>query len=247
MASLQPALKTAVQLLYQLEDNELAAEPLPTLDERNLILLYESAEGGAGVLRQLLDDTQAMRRIAATALALCHFDPQGVDLRRAERAKEDCEAACYDCLMSYYNQMDHRLLDRHLVRDILLDLAESTLSASPTAVSATDHLAELKKYCDSDLERDWLDFLEQHNLHLPDTAQKFIEACHTKPDFWYADSYTAVFIDGPDHDHADIQAKDAQIDDCLGLNLGVTAVRFHYLADWQAIAAQYPTVFGRPE
>ncbi len=244
MASLQPALKTAVQLLYQLEDNELAAEPLPTLDERNLILLYESAEGGAGVLRQLLDDTQAMRRIAATALALCHFDPQGVDLRRAERAKEDCEAACYDCLMSYYNQMDHRLLDRHLVRDILLDLAESTLSASPTAVSSTDHLAELKKYCDSDLERDWLDFLDQHNLHLPDTAQKFIEACHTKPDFWYADSYTAVYIDGPDHDHANIQQKDVEIAACLEQNLGVTVIRFRYDGDWAATTAQHPHVFS---
>jgi hypothetical protein len=50
MASLQPALKTAVQLVYRLEDNELAAEPLPTRDERKLILLYESAEGGAGVI-----------------------------------------------------------------------------------------------------------------------------------------------------------------------------------------------------
>lgn len=119
------------------------------------------------------------------------------------------------------------------------------MSASPTAVSSTDHLAELKKYCDSDLERDWLDFLEQHNLHLPDTAQKFIEACHTKPDFWYADSYTAVFIDGPDHDHADIQAKDVQIDNCLELNLGVTAVRFHYLADWLTIVQQHPAIFGK--
>ncbi len=31
--------------------------------------------------------------------------------RRAPRAREDCEAACYDCLMSYANQPDHQLLD----------------------------------------------------------------------------------------------------------------------------------------
>lgn len=244
MASLQPALKTAVQLLYQLEDNEIAAEPLPTLDERRLMLLYESAEGGAGVLRQLLDDSEAVARVAQSALALCHFDQDGSDLRRAERAKEDCEAACYDCLMSYYNQMDHRLLDRHLIRDILLQLAESTVVASPTAVPPASHLAELKKYCDSELERDWLDFLEQYNLKLPDEAQKFIEGCHTKPDFWYADSYTAVYIDGPQHDHADIQQKDTAVTDCLEQNLGVTVIRFHYMADWPAIAAKYPNVFG---
>ncbi|MCB8984466.1 MAG: DEAD/DEAH box helicase [Ardenticatenaceae bacterium] len=245
MASLQPALKTAVQLLYQLEDNELAAEPLPTLDERRLILLYESAEGGAGVLRQLLDDNTAVSRVAAKALELCHFDLAGVDLRRAERAKEDCEAACYDCLMSYYNQMDHRLLDRHLIRDILLQLAGSVVASSPTAVSPAAHLADLKAYCDSDLEREWLDFLDQHNLRLPDTAQKFIESCHTKPDFWYGDSYTAVYIDGPVHDHADIQQKDTAAADCLEQNLGVTVVRFHYLADWLNIVKQHPAIFGK--
>ena len=245
MASLQPALKTAVQLLYQLEDNELAAEPLPTLDERNQILLYESAEGGAGVLRQLLDDTQALAQVAQTALALCHFDLDGQDLRRSERAKEDCETACYDCLMSYYNQMDHLLLDRHLIRDLLLQLTQSKVVVSPTAVSPADHLAELKQYCDSDLERDWLDFLAQHNLHLPDEAQKFIEACHTKPDFWYADSYTAVFIDGPDHEHKDIKDKDTQINDCLEFNLGVTVVRFNYLSDWLSIAQQHENIFGK--
>jgi hypothetical protein len=244
MASLQPALKTAVQHLYQLEDRELAAEPLPTRDERSLILLYESAEGGAGILRQLLDDAGAISRIAQEALAICHFDGQGNDLRHAERAKEDCEAACYDCLMSYYNQMDHRLLDRHLIRDFLLALADGTVSVSPTPVPPAIHIEELKKHCDSDLERDWLDFLVQHNLRLPDTAQKVIENCHTKPDFWYAETYTAVYIDGPAHDHEDIKAKDAQISDCLEMSLGVTVIRFHYLADWLSIVEQHPHIFG---
>ncbi|MBE2201994.1 MAG: DEAD/DEAH box helicase [Anaerolinea sp.] len=243
MASLQPALKTAVQLLYQLEDNELAAEPLPTLDDRRLILLYESAEGGAGVLRQLLDDTAALRHVAAKALELCHFDPEGADLRRAARAKEDCEAACYDCLMSYTNQMDHRLLDRLLVRDILLDLATSTVQVSGTAVSPTAHLEELKKRCGSGLEREWLDFLDQHNLRLPDVTQKFIELCQTRPDFWYADSYTAVFIDGPVHDHADVQRKDAEITDCLERSAGITVIRFRYDEDWWTIAIQHSHIF----
>lgn len=83
IASLQAALKSAIQVRYQLEDGELAIEPLPTRDKRRLILIYESAEGGAGVLRRLVEDPQALRGVAREALRICHYDPvTGVDQRR---------------------------------------------------------------------------------------------------------------------------------------------------------------------
>jgi len=83
MASLQAALKNAIQVHYQLEDNELAAEPLPEFDQRRQILFYEAAEGGAGVLRRLVDEPQNLAEVAREALSLCHFDPDtGADLRR---------------------------------------------------------------------------------------------------------------------------------------------------------------------
>jgi hypothetical protein len=97
MVSLEAALKNAIQVQFQLEDNELATDLLPNNDDPAVILLYESAEGGAGVLRRLLDDPEAFAQVAR---------------RAAERATEDCEAACYDCLMHYGNQPDHRHLDR---------------------------------------------------------------------------------------------------------------------------------------
>jgi hypothetical protein len=117
MASLQGSLKQAIQTVYQLEDSELAAEPLPGRDERKVILFYEAAEGGAGVLRQLIMDPKAFSIVATQAMELCHFDTSsGQDKGRAPRASEDCEAACYDCLMNYSNQRDHSLLDRKSVR-----------------------------------------------------------------------------------------------------------------------------------
>ena len=76
MASLEAALKRAIQLEYQLEDSELATEPLPTRQKRRHLLFYEAAEGGAGVLRQLVEDPSAWTRVARTALKLCHFDPE---------------------------------------------------------------------------------------------------------------------------------------------------------------------------
>ena len=246
MASLQPALKRAIQALYQLEDNELAAEPLPTTDDRRVILFYESAEGGAGVLRQLLDHPGALTEVAREALRLCHFDPDtGVDLRRSPGAKEDCEAACYDCLMSYQNQMDHQLLDRHLIRDLLLQLAKSTLKASPVAVERSEHVRRLKALCESDLERKWLDFLEDRNLRLPDGAQKLIEPCQTRPDFVYSDKAVGIYVDGPDHDQPDIVAHDAKVTDRL-MDAGYTVIRFGYKDDWEMISTEHSYLFGEP-
>src|SRR5262249_62343245 len=83
MASLQAALKNAIQVRYQLEDNELAAEPLPKANDRRLLLLYESAEGGAGVLRRLIDDPQALAAVAGKALEICHFQPDATGKRPA--------------------------------------------------------------------------------------------------------------------------------------------------------------------
>jgi very-short-patch-repair endonuclease len=246
MASLQPALKNAIQVLYQLEDNELAGEPLPTSDDRRLILLYESAEGGAGVLRQLVDSPNAFAEVAREALHLCHFDADtGMDLRRAPGAKEDCEAACYDCLMSYRNQMDHGLLDRQSIRDLLLQLAGGTVEISPGALNRAEHLQQLRALCESDLERDWLDFLEAHNLRLPDAAQKLIEACNTRADFFYRDQAVAVYIDGPSHDKADVAARDLEVVERL-MDKGYGVVRFGYRKDeWLEKCARQSYLLGQ--
>ena len=85
------------------------------------------------------------RASPAEALELCHFDPDtGADLGSAPGAREDCEAACYDCLLSYSNQSDHRLLDRFAARDTLLLLATPRLQVSPLlAVRAPSTATEL--------------------------------------------------------------------------------------------------------
>lgn len=189
LASLQAALKHAVQVLYQLEDSELAAEVLPSRKDPRQILFYEAAEGGAGVLRRLVDDPDALSALARQALEICHFDPStGDDLGRTPGAPEICEAACYDCLMSYTNQMDHKLLDRKRVRDLLFRLASAKVHPSAAPVPRAVHLAGLLRQCQSDLERAWLEFLEERNLKLPSHAQFLIVRCKTRPDFFYEET-----------------------------------------------------------
>ncbi len=245
MASLGAALKSAIQVRYQLEDSELAVEPLPDSKNRRVLLFYESAEGGAGVLRSILDDPAAIQEIAKKALEICHFDPKtGDDLKRAPRAKEDCEAACYDCLMSYGNQGDHKMLDRKRIKDLLLLLAGAHVSASPAQHSRKDHLTELSNLADSELERRWIGFLEKGNLRLPSKGQALVEACRTRPDFLYEDSLSAIYVDGPPHEFADRHARDRVQTECME-DLGYTVIRFGHDDNWTEIVARYPNVFGR--
>jgi ATP-dependent helicase YprA (DUF1998 family) len=245
MASLESALRQAIQVSYQLEEVELASEPLPSNADRRLLLFYESAEGGAGVLRRLVDDPEALPRLARRALELCHFDPDtGEDLRRGPRATEDCEAACYDCLMSYMNQPDHQRLDRQRIAPLLRELAAATVAGAPGPRTRAEHLNELKRLCDSGLERSWLDFLDERQLRLPDGAQHYDQACRTRADFVYGDSQTVVYVDGPQHDYLHRRERDAAQRACLE-DRGWTVIRFAERTDWGSVVAQYPSVFGR--
>jgi very-short-patch-repair endonuclease len=242
-------LKTAIQVEFQLEDQELAAEPMPGRDIRRQILFFESSEGGAGVLQRLQAEPDALRRVARQALDICHFDPEtGADRRRAPRSNEDCSTACYDCLMTYANQPDHQRLNRHLIRDYLLELAQAGVAASPSAAPRAAHYKSLLARCESSLERDWLAFLEARNLKLPTAAQQVptsLDGCLTRPDFVYADDMTIVYIDGPMHDFPTRQARDREQEACVN-DCGWTVVRFAARDDWEATVAACPGLFGRP-
>jgi ATP-dependent helicase YprA (DUF1998 family) len=246
MASLAAALKSSIQVEFQLEDAELAAEPLPDEGKRRVILLYESAEGGAGVLRRLAREPGALPAVARRALELCHFDPAtGEDRGGARGAKERCEAACYDCLLSYGNQRDHHLLDRQTIRDLLLRLAVSDVEVSDTADTPAAHLAKLKALAGSDLERRWLEFLHARGHVLPTSAQTVTPGIYARPDFTY-DATTVVFIDGPVHGYTNVAERDATIRAALD-DAGYLVIAFGPdVASWPAVLARYPSVFGSP-
>lgn len=242
LVTLMSALKNAAQLTYQLEDNELAAEVLPDAEVARSVLLYEASEGGAGVLHDLTRRPGALAEVAAKALELLHFGPDGEDLGHAPHARERCVAACYDCLMTYGNQTHHEWLDRFLVRDLLLDLTRST--AEVKAEQPEGHLGHLKAACDSGLERAWLDFLAGRKLRLPTHAQQLTPGIPARPDFLYADHHTVVFIDGPHHEGKDQRERDARIREDLDY-AGYTVLTFtHDQSAWPEVAARHPHLFG---
>ena len=244
MASLQSALKSAIREEYQLEDSELAAEPLPSTKQRDLILVYEASEGGAGVLRQLVEDPDALQRVGRTALEICHYDPDDAqDLGLPSVDKEGCEAACYDCLMSYTNQMDHGLLDRTLIRDWFFQLSRATTTVAPGPRPKEDHLAALLAACDSELEKKWLRFLDDRGYNLPSRSQLLLSECKTRPDFVYDDHDVVIYIDGPIHDYPDRAKRDKEQEDCLE-NSGKFVYRFGHSDDWEKIVKAHASVFG---
>ncbi len=248
--SLQTALKQGIEAVYQLEDNELAAEVLPDIDTPHQLLFYEASEGGAGVLRDLLETPGALADVAVAALEICHYDAaksyHDGDMGSAANAGERCEAACYDCLLSYRNQYVHGQLDRHEAAWYLYMLRDSVVQASSSAAPRSEHMQRLVNLCESDLEKEWLNYLNRHDLRLPSDAQVYSEGCQSRIDFFYqSDSNPAViFIDGPHHDSASQQEKDADITQCFE-NKGYTVVRFSYHRDeWPALINEYAYIFG---
>ncbi len=208
LKTLAYALQRAIQIVYQVEEQEVAVE-LVGQGEHQRILFWEAAESGIGIWERLVDEGAALATVARQALELCHMDPAtGRDL---DGWAERCSAACYDCLLSYTNQLDHRHLDRTSIRDFLFALAVCELVQADRAQDREAHLAWLRERLDpaSEGERRLLDVLAAEGLRLPDYAQHCPEPdVAVQVDFYFKRDGlpgVCIFVDGSAHD-APVQA-----------------------------------------
>ena len=182
LASLQYALRRGIETVFQVEEQELASERIGDGAQRRL-LFWEAAEGGAGVLARLVDDPDALSRVALAALELCHLDPASGEERHDE-AKE-CGRACYRCLLSYTNQPDHALLDRRTVYEPLLALASARLElndgAGPKAPAGTTSNQSLSGgFVDAVLAA-----LRDAGGRLPDAVRPALADSPLQPDLYF--------------------------------------------------------------
>ena len=176
--------------------------------------------------------------MAGAALARCHFGPDGSDLRSA------CQAACYDCLLSFGNQFEAFSLDRHRVSDLLRDLAASRTSPRTSGRSRGEHLRWLRSLTDSrsELERRLLDALHRGGHRLPDDAQRRVPAPVCIPDFFYEPN-VCIFCDGSVHDDPSQMDRDRQVRGELR-DRGYRVVVVRYDERIQERIAQFPDIFG---
>ncbi len=237
-ATIQYALKRGIEEVFQIEESEIISERIGSGDHR-AILFWEAAEGGVGVLRRLVEDRDAMAQVALAAIERCHFDPATM-----EDKKGDCICACYECLLSYYNQRDYPRLNRHLIKDLLARMNKSLTHLHYAERDYEAHYRWLRSLTDSrsELERRFIDLIYQTRRRLPDDAQRPLSDYASIPDFYYEPN-VCVFCDGSVHDEAEQREKDITIRHELK-DKGYRVVVIRYDRDMEEQIRQYEDIFG---
>ncbi len=240
LASIQYALQRGIEAVYQLEPQELAGERIGR-DKGRRILLWEEAEGGAGVLRALVEEPSALAEVAHKALEICHFDPAtGQDLVGVA-----CAQACYHCLLSYANQREHAWLDRHRARPWLEELASATVFLVGKTRSYDAQYQWLLARVDtrSPLERQFLEHLYKTRRRLPDHAQALLLDAMVRPDFYYEHARACVFCDGAVHDLPVQRSEDERVRRELTAR-GYRVIVIRYNRPLEEQLQPYADVFG---
>ena len=236
-ASLRHALQRGLEQVFQLESDEIVAEYVGR-DSNRAILFYEASEGGSGTLKNLVEKPNMLARVAEESLKFCHFDLEGKDI------KPDCLSACYECLLNFSNQYEAMILNRHKIKDFLLQLSNSITLPRYSNRTWEEHLSWLLSLTDSrsNLERAFLKVLGDNYLRLPDEAQKPIHGLSCITDFFYEPNI-CVFCDGSVHDTMEQKRKDEQIRKLL-IQHGYRVIVIRYDRDILEQISTAPDVFG---
>ncbi|MCS3612547.1 DEAD/DEAH box helicase [Salinibacter ruber] len=194
--TLRYTLEQAISVTMELDENELDGfiGEVPGKPDRRRIVLYETAEGGIGAV-QSLTETPRLKAVLQSAREVLHEDEEG------------CEKACYECLLTFYNQRDHDVLDRSLVLPFLQELEDLQIGGG----TAPGPEGLLEK-CQSELEKEVLRAIDQADLPLPDEAQKTLydgDEPIAEADFYY-EPKIPVFVDGSPHHKDYVQEADKQ-------------------------------------
>jgi very-short-patch-repair endonuclease len=116
-------------------------------------------------------------------------------------------------LLNYYNQPYHQLIDIRKIYKTLKIMAEATVETQVAGqilnYDQQYQALEAARDHNSSTEYEFLKYLYEHHLRLPDEAQPtFPNQYYIKPDFKYGDRIV-IFCDGTPHDRPDVMADDS--------------------------------------
>lgn len=237
MATLQASLKRGIEQTFQIEEAELLAEPLPTAANRRGILFYEAAEGGAGVLTRLASEPEQLAEVARNALIVMHYRaPSGAWTYEAlpdlevpgSSGASQCEAGCYQCLLSYYNQPDHILINRREADALKLLVALANANVQP-------RLATGEALGSGDgLIKAWLAALDERHLRRPDALNAPVNGGQWVAAAHYKTARALIYLEPPD-EALKTYAHDR----------GLTLIEFPVdRTKWDNVFHEYTHVFG---
>lgn len=200
------ALKRAIGNIYQVEENEIDVWMMG--DPIQNILLYESAEGSLGILKDLMNNSRQLQKIFVEAYKLLGFDPDTHTDTKPTNPK-----ASYDDLLSFYNQRYHEKLDRFSVKPALEKLMQCNIDNQQGKRTLEEQYKYLiEKYdLNSSTEKPLIEYLYKNGIQLPDEAQVNIPDLYVSADFVYKISdrqYALIFCDGNVHDKEEIKEAD---------------------------------------
>ena len=201
--TLAHALALGFQVAFSADQSEIDHEVYQSDGTVGRIVFYEREEGGAGLLHHLIDGT-AWRRVARRALELLHVDPE-----TGEEATDACSRACYDCLLSFFNQFDHGKLDRRLAIPWLMEIANGDPQLS--LAGPDERWAELLENAVG-AEPQILEMIRAHGCDPPARQHEVItEADGTRiaeADLAWDDKIVC-FVDGSPHQWEHVKRDDA--------------------------------------
>jgi hypothetical protein len=177
--------------------------------------------------------------VAREALKIIHFDVTklpaafgSADLAAVEELRDGkriCEAGCYQCLLSYFNQPDHEHINRRdpAAQTLLVQLAQSTVGPATKSAAAAADAGPLAA---------WLAALEKHGLRKPDSTATPIADGLGVADAVYKSARALVFLSAPAPELATYAA-----------DRGYSVLLFPASSEaWPECFAQHPEVFGAP-
>ena len=150
--------------------------------------------------------------------------------------------ACYECLLSYATQNAHGMINRHLVRDWLLQLAAATPGPArePAPGSSLPEPGNPQAAA-------FLEWLRSRGHRLPDEIDT--EVYGARPDFVYRlpDGNAAIFVSGSkDAKGGDNQRNGNEWTQDDLRDLGWSVITVGDEETWAAVTARYPSIFGPP-
>ncbi|MCS6905960.1 MAG: DEAD/DEAH box helicase, partial [Bacteroidia bacterium] len=203
------------------------------------ILIYESAEGSAGILCRLLENSQLIPAILQKAYQICFCDEKGNEL------PTPLIPATYNDLLSYYNQRFHHQIDRNLIRDSLslLHQAKLQILTQPAFSQYDEHYQSLLRVINSNsnsntqLEKKLIEYLYSNGLKLPNFARYKVLNCNVESDFFYEPN-VCIFCKGPD-----FQEHDLKISTSMLKKKGYQVLVWNYQESLEDFVAQRADVF----